>query len=187
MAGELEGRKIAILATTGVEEVELVEPRKALDEAGAETFLISPEPDEIRAWSYSDWGANFTVDAPLEETSSQEYDALYIPGGVMSPDKLRTDERAVAFVREFAEEGKPIASVCHGPWMLAEAGVVEGKRMTSWPSLQTDLRNAGAEWTDEEVVSDQMIITSRDPNDIPAFNSAIIEAFSEDGEMRRAA
>lgn len=183
----LQGKRIAILATKGVEEVELVEPREALDEAGAKTYLVSPESGKIRSWKFSEWGDEYDVDTPLGEARVDDYDALFIPGGVMSPDHLRMNERAVEFVRSFADAGKPIASICHGPWMLAEADVVRGKKMTSWPSLQTDLRNAGAEWVDQEVVRDGDLITSRKPDDIPAFNRAITELFAGGGEVRRAA
>lgn len=185
--GTLQGKRIAILAAEGVEEVELVQPREALDEAGAETYLVSPESGKVKSWHFDRWGDEYAVDTPLDEARAGEYDALFIPGGVMSPDHLRMNERAVDFVRSFADSGKPIASICHGPWLLAEAGLVRGKKMTSWPSVQTDLRNAGAEWVDQEVVRDGKMVTSRKPDDIPAFNRAIIELFAGGGEVRRAA
>jgi protease I len=183
----LEGRRIAILATKGVEEVELVEPRAALDEAGAKTYLVSPESGKIRSWKFSEWGDEYDVDTPLGEAKVEDFDALFIPGGVMSPDHLRMNERAVEFVRSFAAAGKPIGSICHGPWLLAEADLVRGKTVTSWPSLRTDLRNAGAEWVDREVVRDGSIVTSRKPDDIPAFSKELIELFAGGGEVRRAA
>lgn len=185
--GELEGRRVAILAADGVEEVELTEPRRALEEAGAETYLVSPEPEKIRSWRFTEWGDNFEVDTQIDEANPDDFDALLIPGGVMNPDHLRTSERAVAFVRAIADEGKPIASICHGPWMLVEADVVRGKKVTSWPSLKTDLRNAGAEWVDQEVARDGSIVTSRMPDDIPAFNKAMIESFAGGRDVRLAA
>jgi protease I len=183
----LQGKRIAILATEGVEEVELVKPREALDEAGAETYLVSPESGKIKSWHFNEWGDEYDVDTPLDEAKADDYDALFIPGGVMSPDHLRMNGRAVEFVRSFAASGKPIASICHGPWMLAEADLVRGKKVTSWPSLQTDLRNAGAEWVDQEVVRDGEMVTSRKPDDIPAFNREIVELFAGGGAVRRAA
>lgn len=184
---ELQGKRIAILATEGVEEVELVEPRIALEEAGAKTYLVSPESGKIRSWNFTEWGDEYDVDTPIEEAKVEEFDGLFIPGGVMSPDHLRLNERAVEFVRSFGESGKPVASICHGPWMLAEAGLVQGKTVTSWPSLQTDLRNAGANWVDREVARDGEMVTSRKPDDLPAFNRAIIDLFAGGGEVRRAA
>jgi len=184
---ELQGKRIAILAAEGVEEVELVEPRIALEEAGAETVLVSPESEKVRSWNFTEWGDEYEVDTPLAEARAEEFDALFVPGGVMSPDHLRLDERAVEFVRSFAASGKPIASICHGPWILAEAGLVEGKTVTSWPSIRTDLRNAGANWVDQEVARDGQMVTSRKPDDIPAFNRAMIELFASGGEVRRAA
>lgn len=183
----LQGKRIAILATNGVEEVELTKPRKALDEAGAETYLVSPESGQIRSWQFKEWGGEYDVDTPLAEAKAEDFDGLFIPGGVMSPDHLRTNERAVEFVRSFVEAGKPIAAICHAAWMLAEADLVRGKKLTSWPSLQTDLRNAGAEWVDQEVVRDGELVTSRKPDDIPAFNREIVELFAGGGEVRRAA
>lgn len=184
---ELQGKRIAILAAEGVEEVELVEPRIALEEAGAETYLVSPEPEKVRSWNFTDWGDEYEVDTPIEEAKAEEFDGLFIPGGVMSPDHLRMNEQVVEFVRSFGESGKPVASICHGPWVLAEAGLVQGKTVTSWPSLRTDLRNAGANWVDQEVAVDSGVVTSRKPDDIPAFNRAIIELFASGGEVRRAA
>jgi len=179
MAERLNGTRVAILATDGVEQVELEEPRKALDAAGARTQLVSPKSGKIRAWQHDHWGDELDVDLELGSARVSDFDALLIPGGVLNPDTLRMNERAVEFVRDFYREGKPIAAICHGPWMLVEAGVVRGRTVTSWPSLQTDLRNAGADWVDREVVTDEGIVTSRKPDDIPAFNRKMIEEFAE--------
>jgi protease I len=179
MARDIQGKRVAILATIGVEEVELVEPKKALEKAGATTEVISPESGKIRAWDMKDWGTEIPVDKTLSEANPDHYDALLLPGGVMNPDKLRANNDAVKFVRHFVETDKPIAAICHGPWTLIEAGGVRGKRMTSWPSLRTDLANAGAEWVDEEVVTDHGLVTSRKPEDIPAFIDKMIEEFAE--------
>ena len=187
MAANLSGKKIAILATDGVEQVELTEPRKALEGAGARTELISPKPDQIKAWKFKEWGANLKVDQRVDEVRPQDYDALLLPGGAMNPDHLRMDSGAVDFVRQFVSTGKPVAAICHGPWTLIEAGVVAGKTMTSWPSVKTDLRNAGANWVDREVVTDGQFITSRKPDDIPAFSHALIEAVSRGTQQARAA
>jgi len=175
----LNGKRVAILATDGYEESELLEPKRALDEAGAQTEIVSLQAGEIKGWKHTDWGGSIAVDATVQEADCADYDALVLPGGVMNPDKLRTVPEAVGFVRGFAEAGKPIAAICHGPWTLIEAGAVNGKRMTSWPSLQTDLKNAGAEWVDQEVVVDQGLVTSRKPDDLPAFNRKMIEEISE--------
>ncbi|HWF17639.1 MAG TPA: type 1 glutamine amidotransferase domain-containing protein [Verrucomicrobiae bacterium] len=179
MSDELQGKKIAILVDQGFEQVEMTEPRKALEEAGAETDLISPEEKKVKSWETSKWGKSFKVDVPLAEANAQEYDALLLPGGVMNPDKLRAKPEAVAFVKSFFDAGKPVAAICHGPWTVIETGAARGRRMTSWPSLKTDLRNAGADWVDEEVVVDNGLVTSRKPDDIPAFNQKIIEEFRE--------
>lgn len=176
---DLSGKKVAILITHGVEQVELTEPRAALDESGATTQLVSPETDRVKGWNHTDWGEEFEVDVPLERAAAESFDALLIPGGVMSPDRLRMNRKAVEFVQSFVDQGKPIASICHGPWLLVEADVVRGRKVTSYPSLRTDLENAGAAWVDEEVVVDQGIVTSRNPNDLPAFNRAMIEEFGE--------
>ena len=178
MAGQLEGRKVAILATDGVEQVELVEPRKALEQAGATVHLVSDKSGEIQGMNHHDKGDKLPVDRTLADASASDYDALMLPGGVANPDALRQDAAAVEFVRAFVASGKPVAAICHAGWVLAEAGVVEGRKVTSWPSLQTDLRNAGAEWVDEEVVTDGNLITSRNPGDIPAFNNAVLEALA---------
>ncbi len=170
----LRGKKFAILATDGFEQSELLEPRNAFDAAGATTHIVSLKNGQIRGWNKADWGERVTVDTTVAETRADDYDALLLPGGVMNPDKLRTDEAAVAFVKSFFDAGKPVAAICHGPWTIVEAGAAKGRRMTSWPSLQTDLRNAGATWVDEEVVVDGNLVTSRKPDDIAAFNAATI-------------
>ena len=179
MANELKGKRVAIVATDMVEQVELLEPRKALDEAGAQTELISLEPGEIQGFNHYDKGDKIPVDRTIEEASADEYDALLIPGGVGNPDTLRMDENVVSFVRDFFEQGKPVAAICHGPWLLVEAGVVRDRTLTSWPSIQTDIRNAGGNWVDEDVHVDQGLVTSRKPDDIPAFNQKMIEEFCE--------
>lgn len=176
---QLEGKTVAILATDGFEQVELAEPKKALDKAGAKIHVIAPHGGEIRAWNVADWGKSAKVDKELNEVSFEDYDALLLPGGVINPDKLRMDTRAVAFVKKFFDAGKPVAAICHGPWMLIEADVVRGRMLTSWPSLQTDLKNAGANWVDEQVVVDGNLTTSRKPDDLPAFNKKIIEQFAD--------
>ena len=180
MAGaNLQGKKIAILATNGFEQVELLQPRRALEDAGAETQVISPKDDKIKAWNMKEWGGDLAVDIPLKSAKPEEFAALLLPGGVMNPDHLRMDPQAVAFVKHFVDEGKPIAAICHGPWTLIEADAVRGKTMTSWPSLKTDLKNAGANWVDNEVVRDGDFVTSRNPDDIPAFNREMIRLFAE--------
>ncbi len=175
----LENKKIAILATDGVEQVELTEPRKALEEAGAITELVSLEPGEIQGLNHLDHGDRLTVDRTIDDASVEEYDGLLIPGGVANGDLLRADERAVRFTAAFAQAKKPIASICHGPWVLVEAGIVKGATITSWPSLKTDVENAGGTWVDEEVHVDSGLTTSRNPDDLPAFNAKIVEEFAE--------
>lgn len=187
MDNKLNGKKIAILATDGVEQSELAEPRRALEESGAQTELISIKPGEIKAWNQGNWGDIFTVDNTVDIVDAEDYDALVLPGGVMNPDKLRMNKKAVDFVWKFFDEGKPVAAICHGPWMLVEANVVEGRKVTSWPSLQADLRNAGAQWVDEMVVVDQGLVTSRKPDDIPAFNEKMVEEFIEGPHPRQQA
>lgn len=187
MAENLTGKTIAILATDGVEQVELTEPRAALEGAGAKTELISPKANRIKAWKFKEWGDDLKVDKTVDQAHPQDYDALLLPGGVMNPDHLRMDAGAVDFVREFVSTGKPVAAICHGPWTLIEAGVVAGRTMTSWPSVKTDLRNAGADWVDREVVTDGPFITSRKPDDIPAFSQALMEAVSRGMQQARAA
>ncbi|MDE3189229.1 MAG: type 1 glutamine amidotransferase [Acidobacteriota bacterium] len=175
----LAGKKIAILAADMFERVELEEPRKALENAGAETEIVSIHDGEIQGFDHFDPAAKVEVDKTAEEVSADDYDGLLVPGGVGNPDQLRGDENAVDFVRAFASSGKPMAVICHGPWMLVEAGVARGRRLTSWPTLQTDIRNAGGTWVDQEVVVDSGIVTSRKPDDIPAFNKAMIEEFAK--------
>lgn len=177
--GNLQGTKVAILATDGFEQVELLEPRKALEEAGAKTQVVSPKDGKIKGWNMKEWGKEVSVNIPLKSAKPEEFDALLLPGGVMNPDKLRMDPDAVQFVTHFVEQGKPIAAICHGPWTLIEAGAVRGKTITSWPSLKTDLKNAGANWQDKEVIKDGKLVTSRKPDDIPAFNREMIQLFGE--------
>lgn len=186
MASKLNGKKIAILATDGFEQAELMDPRKALNDAGATTVVISPKDGEIKGWRLKDWGDKVKVDKTLDQANPNDYDALILPGGVINPDHLRMDPKAVNFVRQFVSTGKTVAAICHGPWTLLEAGVLNGKTVTSWPSLKTDLKNAGANWVDQAVVSDDQFIFSRKPDDIPAFSKAIIEAVSQ-GTGKRAA
>ena len=176
---QLDGKKVAILVADGFEQVELTEPRKALDAAGATTHLISPAEGKVQGFNHDTPGDKLPVDLPLSGADPASYDALLLPGGVANPDNLRIIPEAVAFVKAFFEAGKPVASICHGPWTLIEAGVVKGVTLTSWPSLQTDLRNAGANWVDQEVVTDKGLVTSRKPDDIPAFSKKIIEEFAE--------
>ena len=175
----LEGKRVAIIATDMVEQVELVEPRKALDDAGATTELLSIKPGDIQGFDHFDKADKLHVDRLVEEADASEYDALMIPGGVGNPDQLRADENVISFVRDFFEAGKPVAAICHGPWVLVEADVVRGRKVTSWPTLQTDIRNAGGNWVDEEVVVDQGLVTSRNPDDLPAFCAKIVEEFAE--------
>lgn len=179
MSNKLDGKRVAILATEGVEQVELTEPKKALEQAGAKTDVISPKDGKFKAWNLKDWGDEIKVDVSLKSADPNNYDALVLPGGVMNPDHLRQDPQAVQFVRAFFEAHKPVAAICHGPWMLVEANVVRGRKLTSWPSLQTDIRNAGGEWTDQQVVTDHGLVTSRKPDDIPAFNKKVIEEIAE--------
>jgi len=175
----LQGKKVAILATDGFEQSELLEPRKALDEAGATTQVVSPAEGKVRGWNHKEWGNEVPVDVSLDSAKAEEFDALLLPGGVMNPDQLRMNAKAVEFVKHFTEAGKPVAAICHGPWTLIEAGAVRGRTMTSWPSLKTDLKNAGATWVDKEVVSDKGLVTSRKPDDLLAFNREMIRLFSE--------
>ena len=188
---KLKGRRIAILATRGVEEVELTRPKKALEDAGAIVDVIAPQSGiksgKIKAWDMTDWGDEINVDIVLAQAKSGDYDALHLPGGVMNPDYLRLEPQAIEFVRSFVQEGKPIAAICHAAWTLINADGVRGHTVTSWPSLQTDLRNAGAEWVDREVVEDKGLVTSRKPDDIPAYNKAIIHLFSRASSHHAAA
>ena len=187
MADKLQGKRVAFLATDMVEQVELTEPWQAVKDEGAAVELISLEEGEIQGFNHYDKADEFKVDRTVEEARADDYDALVIPGGVGNPDTMRTDENAVQLVRDFFEQGKPVGVICHGPWMLVEAGVVRGRKVTSWPSLQTDIRNAGGNWVDEEVVVDQGLVTSRKPDDLPAFNKKIIEEFAEGRHEEQAA
>ena len=175
----LENRRVAILTEEGFEQVELTSPKAALLDAGATVHIISPKRGKIKAWDKTNWGIEVDVDKQLDEVSPDDYDALMLPGGVLNPDKLRQNKDAVAFVTAFLKEGKPVAAICHGPQMLIETGLIKGRKLTSFPSLQTDLKNAGAEWIDEEVVVDNGLVTSRTPADLPAFNKKMIEEFAE--------
>ena len=179
MADQLKGKRVAALATHGFEQDELLQPRKALIDVGAAVDVVSPESGKIRGWKNKEWGEEVKVDRTLEQARADDYDALLLPGGVMNPDRLRMDPRAVQFVKRFFDDGKPIAVICHGPWTLVEADVVRGVTMTSWPSVKMDLKNAGANWVDQEVVVDRGIVSSRKPEDIPAFNRKMIEEFAE--------
>jgi protease I len=179
MANNLQGKKIAIVVTDGFEQVELTEPKKALEEAGAETHIIALKEGEVKGWNHTEWGDKFKVDKTIGSVNADDYNGLLLPGGVMSPDKLRADEKVVSFVSKFMESGKPVAAICHGPWTLIETGKLQGKKVTSYHTLKTDLKNAGAEWVDQEVVVDNGLVTSRNPDDIPAFNKKIIEEFAE--------
>jgi|SRR4051812_39732302 len=183
----LAGLKVAILVTEGFEQVELTEPRKALDAAGAMTQIVSPKNARVRAWKFTEWGDELNVDEPLDQAQPQNYDALLLPGGVMNPDFLRMNPQAVAFVKSFFDAGKPVASICHGPWTIIEAGAARGRRMTSWPSLKTDLKNAGADWVDQQVVVDGNLVTSRKPDDIPAFNPEVTKLFASARSKQAAA
>jgi protease I len=175
----LSNRKIAILTEEGFEQVELTSPKDALKEAGATVDVISPKSGRVKAWDKTNWGIEVDVDKQLDEVSPDDYDALVLPGGVLNPDKLRQNKEAVAFVTSFLEAGKPIAAICHGPQTLIETGMLKGRKMTSYPSLQTDLKNAGVKWVDEEVVVDNGLVTSRRPDDLPAFNKKMVEEFAE--------
>lgn len=186
MADRLSGTKVAILAADMVERVELEEPRKALEAEGAQTEVVSIHDGAIKAFDHFDPATEIPVDRTVEEVSADDYDALLVPGGVGNPDQLRGDENAVAFVRAFADAGKPMAVICHGPWVLVEAGVARGRRLTSWPTLATDIRNAGGEWVDEEVCVDGNLVTSRKPDDIPAFDREAIALFERAGEAASA-
>lgn len=179
---KLNGVKVAILVTDGFEQVELTEPRKSLDAEGADTAIVSPKSGTVRGWKSKDWGDELPVDIGLASADAANFDALLLPGGVMNPDKLRLEPKAIAFIKAFVDAGKPIAAICHGPWTLIDAGAVEGRKITSWPSLQADLKNAGAKWVDKEVVRDRNLVTSRKPDDLPAFNRAMIDLFSASGK-----
>jgi protease I len=181
----LNGKKVAILVEDGFEQIELTSPKEALEKAGAKTHIISPKRDKVKGWEHTQWGQEFPVDVSLDKANANEYDALLLPGGVMNPDKLRTSKQAVQFVRSFFDQGKPVAAICHGPWILVEADVVNGRKMTSYTSIQTDLKNAGANWVDQEVVVDQGLVTSRKPDDLPAFNRKMVEEIAEGQHERQ--
>jgi protease I len=187
MAQKLSGKRVAILATDGFEQSELTEPMKALQEAGAKAEIVSPKSGQIQGWKHFDKADFFKVDRTVDQASPDDYDALMLPGGVANPDQLRLNEKAIRFIKAFVDAKKPIAAICHGPWTLIDAGAVRGRKMTSWPSLKTDLRNAGAEWVDQEVVTDQGLVTSRKPDDLPAFNRKMIEEFAEGPHARQKA
>lgn len=179
MNGKLDGKRVAMLVSNGFEQVEMTGPRQAIEDAGARVDLISPEEGKVKAWQHDHWGDEFPVDVRLDEARPEDYDALVLPGGVMNPDHLRMNDTAVRFARSFMTAEKPVAAICHGPWLLVEADVVRGRTMTSYPSIQTDLENAGARWVDQEVVVDHGLVTSRNPDDIPAFNRKAIEEIGE--------
>ena len=180
----LNGKRVAILVAEGFEQSEMVEPRRALEHAEAETSIVSPAEGEVQGWNHFDKGDRFNVDVGMDEANADEYDALVLPGGVANPDQLRTNPKAVQFVKRFVESGKPVGVICHGPWTLIEAGVVKGRTLTSWPSLKTDLVNAGAKWVDQEVVADRGLVSSRKPADIPAFSRKLIEEIREGQHAR---
>jgi protease I len=183
----LNGKKVAILVEDGFEQVELTSPKQALEQAGAKAEIVSPKHDKVKGWDHTNWGQEFPVDVPLEQANPNNYDALLLPGGVMNPDKLRMNQQAVQFVRNFFEQGKPVASICHGPWMLVEADIARGRKLTSYPSIKTDVKNAGGNWVDQEVVVDQGLVTSRSPKDLPAFNQKLIEEVAEGQHARQRA
>lgn len=176
---KLHGKKVAMLVAKGFEQVEMTEPKQAIEKAGAQVDLVSIEKDKVRAWNFKEWGDEFEVDKHIADIRADDYDALVLPGGVMNPDFLRLDDRAVGFVKSFFDSRKPVGAICHAPWTLIEADVVRGRRVTSYPSLRTDLINAGAEWQDSEVVVDRGLVTSRNPHDLPAFCNKIVEEFAE--------
>jgi len=176
---KLKQKHVAILAADGFEQAELEEPMHALKDAGAQVSIVSPKTGKIQGMHHADKGDQFKVDLQLDKANCDDFDALLIPGGLMNPDELRSTPAAVEFAKSFAEAGKPIAAICHGPWVLIEAGLVKGRRLTSWPAIQSDIKNAGGQWVDEEVVVDNGLVTSRKPDDIPAFNAKVIEEFAE--------
>ena len=187
MGNKIEGKKVAFLVTDGFEQVELTGPKEALEKEGASCTIVSPKDGKVKGWQHVKWGDEFDVDVPLDTAKADDFDALALPGGQINPDVLRMNPKVQEFVRSFFEAGKPVGAICHGPWILIDAGVVKGKRVTSWPSIRTDLRNAGADVVDEEVVTDQGLVTSRKPDDIPAFSKKLIEEIAEGlhGEARK--
>jgi protease I len=188
MASEsLKGKRVAILVTDGFEQVELVKPREALEQAGAKAQIVSPKDGKVRGWKFTEWGDELSVDVKLDQARVEDFDALLLPGGVISPDKLRMEPKAVSFVKSFFDSNKPVAAICHGPWTVVEAGVAKGRKIASWPSLKTDIRNAGAEWVDSEAVTDGNLVSARKPDDIPAFNRAMIQLFSQGAQKVRPA
>jgi len=186
MVGELRGKRVAMLVSDGFEQVEMTEPRRALQAAGAEVRLVSPRRGSVRGWKHSEWGDRFPVDVALEDARAADFDCLVLPGGVMNPDHLRRNPAALKLVRDVYDSGKLVAAICHGPWTLIDAGIAEGLRLTSYESIQTDLKNAGADWVDEEVVVDQNLLTSRKPDDLPAFNRRLIEEIGQGRHLRPA-
>jgi protease I len=184
MANELQGKRVAILVDNGFEQVELTQPKQALEQAGAQTSIVSPQRSQVKGWNHTDWGDTISVDVQIDQAHAEDYDALVLPGGVMNPDHLRRNEKVQQFVRAFFEAGKPVAAICHAPWTLIDAGVVLGRTLTSYPSLQMDLKNAGANWVDREVVVDKGLVTSRKPDDLPAFNRKMIEEIAEGVHVR---
>jgi deglycase len=176
---KLNGKTVAILTENGFEEVELTSPKKALEDAGATVHIVSPQKDKIKAWDHDHWSIELSVDKNVSDVKAEEYDALMLPGGVLNPDKLRMNKEAVEFAKDFLETGKPVAAICHGPQLLIETGLLEGREMTSYPSLQTDIKNAGANWHDREVIVDNGLVTSRSPKDLQAFNAKMVEEISE--------
>jgi protease I len=179
VSNDLRNKRVAALVENGFEQSELMEPRKALLDAGAKVDIVSPQKMKVKGWTHGNWGEDIAVDRQLDTANADDYDALLLPGGVLNPDRLRVNPQAVQFVKAFVDSGKPIAAICHGPWTLIEAGAAKGRTITSWPSLRTDLRNAGANWVDQEVAVDQGLVTSRKPDDLPAFNRKMIEEFAE--------
>jgi protease I len=184
MANELKGKRVAILVDNGFEQIELTQPKQALEQAGAQISIVSPQRSQVKGWNHTDWGDTVAVDVALDQAHAEDYDALLLPGGVMNPDHLRRNEKVQQFVRSFFDAGKPVAAICHAPWTLIDAGVVLGRTLTSYPSIQMDLKNAGAIWVDREVVVDNGLVTSRKPDDIPAFNRKMIEEFAEGIHVR---
>jgi len=184
---DLTGKRVAILVDDGFEQSELTSPKEALERAGAKPQVVSPKAGKVKGWKHTEWGDEVPVDATLDSVKADDFDALVLPGGVMNPDRLRINPQAVAFVRSFVDAGKPIAAICHGPWTLIQAGGVQGRTVTSWPSLETDLCNAGAKWVDREVVVDRGLVTSRKPDDLPAFNRKMLEEIAEGRHTRKVA